>query len=127
MTRAWDDESLEEIGFVPSAVGELLRIKHIRDTKCNDRSFKFHELAAIVTQEGGAPDMINLGRNCLVKDEQGKTEVNGAQWKDWVTQKTSRGHLWAAFGVDVLLGKNVGALLHKKVWPRVTQQGADGS
>ena len=41
--------SLEELGFVPSAVGELLRVKHMCDKKSRDKRFKFYELGAIVS------------------------------------------------------------------------------
>ena len=43
-----DNKSLEELGFVPSAVGEPLRVKHMCSKKCNGKGFKFCELAAIV-------------------------------------------------------------------------------
>ena len=35
------DTSLEELGFVPSAVGDLLRVKHMCDKKSRDKRFKF--------------------------------------------------------------------------------------
>ena len=38
-----DDKRLEELGFVPSAVGEPLRVKHICDKKCNDMGFNFYD------------------------------------------------------------------------------------
>ena len=31
-----NDKSLEEMGFVPRAVGEPLRVKHMCDKKCNE-------------------------------------------------------------------------------------------
>ena len=34
-------KSLEEMGFVPSAVGELLRVKHMCDKWCDEKDFKF--------------------------------------------------------------------------------------
>ena len=46
------NKSLELVRFVPSAVGELLRVKHRCDKKCNEMWFKLHVLAAIVTEKG---------------------------------------------------------------------------
>ena len=36
-----DNKSLEQLGFVPSAVGELLRVKHMSDQKCDEKGLKF--------------------------------------------------------------------------------------
>ena len=36
-TEVDDNNGLEEIGFVPSAVGEPLRAKHMWDKKCNEK------------------------------------------------------------------------------------------
>ena len=36
-----DSKSLEKLGFVPRAVDEPLRVKHMCDKKCNEKSFKF--------------------------------------------------------------------------------------
>ena len=60
-----DDGSLEGMGFVPSAVGERLCVKHMCDKKCNTMGFKFHDFAAIVAEEKerrteGTPHPINL-------------------------------------------------------------------
>ena len=57
---------------------------------------------AIVTEEGGAAHTINLCRNCY-KEKKGKAEVNSVKWRALVEQKSSRGELRAAFGVDELL------------------------
>ena len=52
-----DDKSLEDLGFVSSAVSdsagwrELLRVKHVCDKKCTEERFKFYDLAAIVVEE----------------------------------------------------------------------------
>ena len=59
-----DDTRLKELGFVPSAVGEPLRVKHMCDKKCNDMCFKFYDLAAIVTEEVDTPHTTNFGRDC---------------------------------------------------------------
>ena len=36
-----DNKSLEELGFVPSAVGELIRVKHMCDQKCDEKGLMF--------------------------------------------------------------------------------------
>ena len=35
------DKGLEEMGFVPRAVGEPLRVKHMCDKMCNETGFRF--------------------------------------------------------------------------------------
>ena len=67
-----DNKSLEEMGFVPSAAGELLRVTHMCDKKGDERGFKFCELAAVVTEEGGTKHTINLHRNCLHRRRTGQ-------------------------------------------------------
>ena len=95
-TRAWG-----ELGFVPCAVGEPLRgpAKHMCDDKCNEQGVKFYELTAIVTEEGGMPQAINLCRDFYDYRmmEQRESKESNAVWKDLIRQKTSRGRLWAAF------------------------------
>ena len=60
------DKSLEEVGFVPSAVSdsagwhEPLRVKHMCDKKCNKKSFKFFDIAFILVEDGGRPHTINF-------------------------------------------------------------------
>ena len=58
-----DDKRLEELGFVPSVVGEPFRVKHMCDKKCKDMGFNFDDLAAIVTEEVDTPHTINLCRD----------------------------------------------------------------
>ena len=55
-----DTKSLEEMGFVPSAVGEPPWVKHVCDKSCKERLKNSMRLAAIVTEEGGTPHTINL-------------------------------------------------------------------
>ena len=46
-TEVDDDKSLEDVGFVPSAVSDSggwrkpIRVKHMCDKKCNEEGFKF--------------------------------------------------------------------------------------
>ena len=120
--------------FVPSAVSDPRWALHMCDKKCRETGFKFYELAAIVVEEGDTPHTINLRRKCYEKArlEQGETQVNGAQWKELIKQKTSRGKLWAAFGVDFSFEKcgNVSQSRERGPERRWMQQGqsrTDGS
>ena len=47
-------EEVEEIGFVPSAESEPLWALRLCDNECSEQGFKHFQLAAIVTEEGGA-------------------------------------------------------------------------
>ena len=85
------DKSLEELGFVQFAVGVTRRVKHTCDKKCNEMGFKFHDLAAVVTEEVDTPHTTNLGRDCYHcrLQEQGETKVRNVVWKDVIRQNTS--------------------------------------
>ena len=97
-----DDKRLEELGFLPSAVGVTLRVKHMCDKKCKDMGFKFYDLAAIVTEEVDTPHTTNLCRDCYHcrLEEQSETKGSNVVWKEMIRQNTSRGRLGAALGSD---------------------------
>ena len=54
-----DVEEMEELSFVPSAVSEARWALHMCDNKCSREGFTFHQLAASVTEGGGAAHTIN--------------------------------------------------------------------
>ena len=59
-----DEEEMEELSFVPSAVSEPRWALHICDNKCREKGFTFFQVAAVVSQEGGAAHTINLCKQC---------------------------------------------------------------
>ena len=59
-----DDEEMEELSFIPSALSEPRWALHMCDNECNEEGFKFYQLAAIVV-EGGAAHTINLRKQCF--------------------------------------------------------------
>ena len=69
------------------------------------KSFKFFEIAGIVSKKGGAAHTINFCRNCYNarRLKHGEEEAIGVQWRAMIEQKSSRGKLWAALGVDQFL------------------------
>ena len=83
---------VEELGMVPSSVGEPLRVKHLCDGKCNGIGFKFYGLTAIVTEEGGAPHTTNLCRKCFDwrRKVHGEEKVNTIVWRDEQATKLTR-------------------------------------
>ena len=83
------------------------------DNKCGAKGFKFFEIAAIVSEEGGAAHTINFCRNCYndSRVEQGEAEVNGARWRALIEHQSSRGKFWASFGVEQFL---------RRMWERFT-------
>ena len=88
-------KSLEERGLIPKAVGEPLRAKHMCDGKSNEIGFKFYDLTATVTKEGGTPHTINLCPKCYDcrRKEQGEEMVNNRVWREMRRQKPSVGRL----------------------------------
>ena len=53
-------QEVEELSFVPSAGSEPQWALHSCDDQCREECFKFSQLAAIVTEEGGAAHTINV-------------------------------------------------------------------
>ena len=62
--EAEDEKNMEELSVVPSAISEPRWALHTCDSKCRRKSFKFFEIAATVSEEGGAAHTINLCRKC---------------------------------------------------------------
>ena len=59
-----DEEEMEELSFVPSAVSEPRWSLQRCDNKCREKGFTFFQVAAVVSQEGGAAHTINLCKQC---------------------------------------------------------------
>ena len=57
--------------------------------------------------------------------KQGEAEVNGEKCGTLIEQKSSRGKLWAAFGVEQLPRKMCEQFTIKKVWARTVLEGAE--
>ena len=120
-----EDENLEEVRVSRWA-------SHMCD-KCSAKRVKFCELAAIVTEEGGATHTTNLCRNRCDKrrSEQGQANVDGVGWKELIKQKYQTQAVGCFLGRS-LPSKNVGAIYS---WARkvledaagVTQLGTDGN
>ena len=67
-----NNESLEELDFVPSAVNESadwhepLRVKYMCGKKFNEEGSKFHEIASILMEGDGKP----ISNNATTSDGQ---------------------------------------------------------
>ena len=97
-----DQKNMEELSLVPSAVSGPRWALPVCDNRCGAKGFKFFEIAAIVSQRGGATRMINLCKNCYNETRlmRGEEEVHRVNKTVMIEQNNSRGKLWAAFGVD---------------------------
>ena len=80
------------------------------DNECIEEGFKFFQLAAIVTAEGGAAHTINLCKKCYNERQKkrGDQPVKAARWRELMEQKVFRWKLWVAFGMEQSWAKNVG-------------------
>ena len=101
--KYWEEEehgNLEELAYVPSAADEPRCAIHMCDNKCRAKGVMFHELAPVVTIEGGSPQTINLCRNCCNKRLLERRKAIGT----WVAvegnegKEVSRGKLLLASG-----------------------------
>ena len=73
-----DDEEMEELSFILSAVSEPRWALHMCENKCSREGFTFCQLAAVVTEEGGAAHTINLCKQCYsVMRLKRERKVNG--------------------------------------------------
>ena len=111
-----DEEEMEELSFVPSAVSEPRWALHICDNKCREKGFTFFQVAAIVSQEGGAAHTINLSKQCYNERrlKPGEEEVTASKWRALVGQRAFRRKLWAAFWYGTFLAQDVGTFHHQK-------------
>ena len=55
---------MNEIGFVRSALSEPRRAIHWCDNPCSEHGFKFNQIGAMVTKEGGEAHTIKLCKLC---------------------------------------------------------------
>ena len=62
--EAEDEKDMEELRIITSVVSEPRLVVHMCDNTCRKEGFKFFELAAIVSEEGGAAHTNNLCKKC---------------------------------------------------------------
>ena len=89
-TEAEDENDMEELSFVPSAVSEPRWGLHMCCNKCREKGFMFYEIAAIVSEEGGAAQTINLRKKCHNerRAKQGEAEVAASKWRALIERRT---------------------------------------
>ena len=98
----FNQKEVEGIGFVPSALSEPRGAIHWCGNRCCEESFRFHQIAVMVTEEGGEAHTISLCKFCYNESavRQGKQPLKLAEWKEIVERKAHRGRLWKIFGVE---------------------------
>ena len=81
-------KEMEDFGAIPSAVGVPRWALHMSDNKCREEGFKFCQIAAVVTEGGGAARTINLWKQCYneMRLEQGERELTAPKWREMVEQ-----------------------------------------
>ena len=62
-----DIKEMEGLSFIPSAVSEPRWALYMCDYKCNKEGSTFFQLAAIVTEGGGAAHTVNLRRQVTTR------------------------------------------------------------
>ena len=74
---------MEEIGFAPSAFSEPRGAIHWCDNRYSEHGFRFSQIGAMVTEEGGEAHAINLCKLCWSERlaRQGKQPVKAAEWR----------------------------------------------
>ena len=77
-------EEVEETRFVPSTLSEPRGAAHWCDCPYSEHGFKSHQIAAMVTEEGGEAHTINLCKRCYSERlvRQGKQPAKAAESRD---------------------------------------------
>ena len=97
------------------------------DDKGREKGFKFCQIAAVVTEEGGA-HTINLCKWCykVRRLKQGEQEVTASTSRGLVEQKGFRGKLWAALDMEHFVRRMFERFTNKKAWARPVLADAEG-
>ena len=117
-----DEEEMEELSFIPSTVSKQHWALHMCDNKCRKAGFKFHQLAALVTEEGGAARTINFCKQCynVMLLKRGERKVTASRWREMIEQKIFRGKMWVALWHGAICAKNVGIFHHQKSMDQIS-------
>ena len=91
-TLAISQEEDEEMGFVPSALGEPRGPVHWCDNRCSEKFIRYWQIASMVVEEGGEARTINLCQQCYNENlvQQGKQPLKLWQWKGVAEKKAHR-------------------------------------
>ena len=94
-TLAISLEEAEDMGFVPSALGEPRGPTCWCDTRCSEKAIRYWHTASRVI-EGGEARIVSLCKLCynatLVR--QGKQPLKLWEWKEVLEKQAHRGRLW---------------------------------
>ena len=109
-------EEVEVMGFVPSAENEPLCALHLCDNGCMEQGFKYFQIAAIVSEEGGAVHTFNVCTHCYKERrvKRGEQPVKAAQWREMMEQEAHRDKLWKVFGTEQFMRGMGDALRRQK-------------
>ena len=85
------------------------------DNKCGEKGFKFYQISAIVTEEGGAHTII-LCKTCYNVRwlERGEQQATASTWRELVVQKAFRGKTVGSTWHGATRAQNVGMFHHQK-------------
>ena len=94
-TLAISQEEAEEMGFVPSALGEPREAIHWCENRCSDKAIRYWQIASMVLEGGGEARTVNLCQQWYNESlvQQGKQPLKVWQWKGVVEKKAHRGRL----------------------------------
>ena len=96
-----DGNIMCEVGEQQAARVEVQGPKRRAVIPCCEKSFRFNQIAEMVT-EGGEAHTISLCKLCYNETpvRQGKQPLEVAEWKEIVERKTHRGRLWKNLEVN---------------------------
>ena len=94
--KSTDQEEVEELSFVPSAISVPHKMIVRCDNQCSEKPLSFWQLASVVIKEGEESYTTNscqryYNDSLRAKGENPQTNV---QWREFAEQKAHRGRLW---------------------------------
>ena len=122
--EAEDEKHMEELSFVPGAVSWPRWALHMCDHKCTAKSLSSSTLRLVCQKEEAQRKRLTFAGSATQHAKQGEAEVTGSTWRALI-EKTSRGKLWAAFGVEQFLRRMWERCTINKAWARSILEDAE--
>ena len=100
-TLAISQEEAEEVGFVPSALGEPRGALIGATIDAVKKAFRYWQTASMVVEQGGEAHTINLCRQCLNEQfgQQGRPRLKLWQGRGVVEKKAHQKRSWKVVNV----------------------------
>ena len=96
------------------------------DNKCKTKGYKFDQIAAVVSEDGGAAHTINFCKKCNIemRAKQAEAEVAASKRRALIVQKGFWRKVMGRSGNGTIRAQDVGTIHHQQAWARSIWEGA---